>query len=73
MHAHLLADAAASSNSGILCTILLIATIIALIIGLAELIGLNVIGRLGGTSPVSSRFAPLVVGIILLVVYVVVC
>lgn len=65
----LAAAAAAPDHSGILCTILLIATIIALIVGLAELIGLGFVGnRLG-----ANRYSPLVVGVILLIIYVVLC
>ena len=53
----------------LICVILLIATIIALVVGLAEAIGLGFIGnRLGG-----SRFGPLVLGVILLIVYIVLC
>lgn len=60
----LLAQAAAEGE-GILCTLLLIGTIIAFIVGLAEVLGF---WRATGT-----RFGALVVAVILLVVYVLVC
>lgn len=63
----LLAQAAAE-GTGILCTILLIATIIAFIIGLAEALG--VVNLTGGRA---GRFGTLVVAVVLLVIYLVVC
>lgn len=60
----LLAQAAAE-GTGILCTILLIATIIAFIVGIVEALGLK--------NFTGSRFGALVVAAILLVVYVVLC
>lgn len=64
--------AARAADSGtlppIICTILLIATVIAFIIGLAELLGLFALRSFGGT-----RFGSLIVAIILLVVYVIAC
>jgi hypothetical protein len=51
----------------ILCTILLIATIIAFILGLAEALGFYSLP--GG----AQRFSSIVVAVILLVVYVVLC
>lgn len=66
MAATLLAATAASGGVGILCTILLIATVIAVIVGLAEVLGLFSTG-------VGGRFGALVVAVILLVVYLIVC
>lgn len=64
----MLAAVNTANGTGILCTILLIATIIAFIIGLAEVLGIGGFGnRLGG------RFNAIVVAVILLVVYLVVC
>lgn len=53
----------------IICTILLIATVIAFILGLAEALGLYSIRGASG----NSRFATLVVAVVLLVIYVIVC
>ena len=64
--AAVLAATAAGGGAGILCTILLIATVIAVIIGLAEVLGLYSTG-------VGGRFGALVVAVILLVVYFIVC
>ena len=72
MRASPLAAVDTSSGNGLhlICVILLIATIIALIVGLAELIGLGFVGnRLGA----NGRFGPLVVGVILLIIYIVLC
>lgn len=61
--------AAATSGTGILCTILLIATIIAFVVGLAEAIGVtHLTGRVG-----NGRFGTLLIAVVLLVVYLVVC
>lgn len=49
----------------IICTILLIATIIALIVGLAEVFGLRTF--------TGSRYGALLVFVVLLVVYIVIC
>lgn len=62
----LLAATTATGGAGILCTILLVATVIALIVGLAELLGFFSTG-------IGGRFGALVVAVILLVVYVIVC
>lgn len=66
----LLAAVSTANGTGILCTILLVATIIAFILGLAEVLGVYSVGadRVG-----NSRFSAIVVAIILLVVYLVVC
>lgn len=64
--ASLLAATGTAGGAGILCTILLIATVIAVIIGLAEVLGLYSTG-------VGGRFGALVVAVILLVVYFIVC
>lgn len=65
--------AAESSTGGIppiICTILLIATVIAFILGLAEALGFySVRGNVTG----NGRFGTLVVAVVLLVVYVIVC
>lgn len=66
----LIAAVAASEGTGILCTILLVATIIAFVIGLAEVLGLY---SIGGTRAGNGRFSSIVVAVILLVVYLVVC
>ena len=61
--------AAVATTSGIppiLCTILLIATIIAFVLGLAEALGLH-------TFRTGQRFGSLIVAVVLLVVYVVIC
>lgn len=64
-----LADVAAHGGLGILCTILLFATIIAFIVGLAEVLGFGFLGgRLG-----NSRFSALVVFVVLLIAYVLFC
>ena len=65
--------AAAAGVTGIppiICTILLIATIIAFILGLLEAVGVYAVGsaRVG-----NGRFGTLVVAVILLVVYIVLC
>lgn len=65
--------AAAAGTAGIppiICTLLLIATVIAFIIGLAEVLGLF---SLGGTRTGNGRFGTLVVAVILLVVYIIAC
>lgn len=65
--------AATASTAGIppiICTILLIATVIAFILGLVEALGIY---SLGGVRTGNSRFGTLVVAIILLVVYVIAC
>lgn len=65
----LLAAAAATDHSGILCTVLLIATIIAFVLGLAEALGItNFVGRVG-----NGRYGTLVLAVVLLVVYLIVC
>ena len=61
----LAATAAAAGIPPIICTILLIATIIAFIIGLVEVLGIRTFS--------GSRFGTLIVAVILLVVYVVLC
>ncbi len=53
----------------IVCTLLLIFTIIALVLGALEALGIFSLGSRVG----NSRFGTLVVGIILLIVYVVLC
>jgi len=69
--AHTLSQA--STNAGIppiICTILLIATVIAFILGLAEVLGFySIRGNVTG----NGRFGTLVVAVILLVVYVLAC
>lgn len=65
----LLAQSAAE-GTGILCTILLIATIIAFIIGLAEVLGIY---SLGGNRAGAGRFGSIIVAVVLLVIYVVLC
>lgn len=66
--AHTLAAQSTAEGTGILCTILLIATVIAFIIGLTEAIGLT---RFTGTG--NGRFSTLLIAIVLLVVYLIVC
>jgi len=68
-----LAHAAAANHdgTGILCTILLFATIIALIVGLCQVLGIDfVTSRLGAAG---GRFGGLVVFVILLIAYVLFC
>ena len=67
------ATLAAESTTGIppiICTILLIATVIAFILGLAEALGFF---SVRGTVTGNGRFGTLVVAVVLLVVYVIVC
>lgn len=69
----MLADIHTATNGGvppIICTILLIATVIAFILGLLEVLGVY---TLGGVRAGAGRFGSLVVAIILLVVYVIAC
>lgn len=66
----MLATVNSANGTGILCTILLVATIIAFIIGLAEVLGVY---SLGDARNGTGRFSAIVVAIILLVVYLVVC
>jgi hypothetical protein len=65
-----LAATAAANGEGILCTILLVATVIAFILALAEVLGFY---SVGGTRAGAGRFGTLVVFVILLVVYLIVC
>lgn len=65
----LLAQSAAE-GTGILCTILLIATVIAFIVGIAQALG--VLGGRTTTAP-AGRYGTLVLAVILLVVYILVC
>jgi hypothetical protein len=53
----------------IICTLLLIATVVAFILGLAEVLGFG----FGSQRTGNGRFATLLVAVILLVVYVVLC
>lgn len=65
--------AAAAETTGvpsIICTILLIATIIAFILGLAEVLGIY---SFRGARTGNGRFAGLVVALVLLVIYIVLC
>lgn len=67
----LLAAVNTANGEGILCTILLFATIIAFIIGLCQVLGLDfVTSRVGGAA---GRFGGLVVFVILLIAYVLFC
>lgn len=67
----MLAQVASNANGvpTIICTLLLIATIIAFILGLAQALGVAIPGNRLGTS----RFGVLLVAVILLVVYIVLC
>ena len=65
----LLAAVSTANGTGILCTILIFATIIAFIVGLAQALGLDG-GRLGSAG---GRFGGLIVFVILLVAYVLFC
>lgn len=65
----LLAAVNTANGTGILCTILLFATIIALILGLVQAVGLDG-GRLNG---VGGRFGTLIVFVVLLIAYVLFC
>lgn len=64
----MLAAALATDGTGILCTILLFATIIAFILGLVQVLGLD-----GGRLNVGGRFGGLIVFVVLLVAYVLFC
>lgn len=65
----MLAAVDTTNGSGILCSVLLIAAIIAVIVGLAEALGLtNFAGGVGNT-----RFGALLLAVVLVVVYLVVC
>lgn len=70
MHATLIAAAADTDHSGLLCTILLFATIIAFIIGLAQLLGLDFMNRVAGPT---GRFGGIIVAIILIIAYALFC
>lgn len=73
MLASTLASHATDHGAGlpaIICTILLIATVIAFILGLLEVLGVY---SLNGARAGGGRFATLIVGVILLVVYVIAC
>lgn len=65
----MLAAATTTGMPPIICTILLIATIIAFIIGFAELLGIFA----AGWSARTGRFGTLVIAVILLVIYIVAC
>jgi hypothetical protein len=65
----MLAVATTTGIPPIICTILLIATVIAFILGFAELLGLFALGWSGRTA----RFHTLVLAVILLVIYVLAC
>lgn len=64
----MLAAAATAEGTGLLCSLLLIATIIAFILGFCEALGIT---RFTGAG--NTRFGTLVLAVILLVVYLVVC
>lgn len=59
-----------AAGTDILCTILLVATVVAFVLALAEVLGLY---SIGGTRAGAGRFGTLVVFVILLVVYLLVC
>ena len=59
-----------ADGTGILCTILLFATIIAFIVGLAQALGFA--DRLGGINA-GGRFSGLIVFVVLLIAYVLFC
>lgn len=65
--------AAAETATGvpaIICTLLLIATVVAFFLGLLEVLGVY---SLGGSRAGAGRFGTLVVAAILLIVYVILC
>lgn len=66
----LAASHAATGIPPIICTILLIATVVAFILGLLEALGFY---SLRGAATGNGRFGTLVVAVILLVVYVILC
>lgn len=66
----LLAAVDTANGTGILCTILLFATIIAFVIGLAQVLGLDFINRVGTAG---GRFGGLIVFVVLLIAYVLFC
>lgn len=66
----LLAAVNTANGEGILCTILLFATIIAFILGLVQLLGFDQ-GKLGGVF--GGRFSTLIVFVVLLVAYALFC
>lgn len=61
--------AAVNSTNGLhlLCVVLLFAVIVSFIIGLAQVLGVDALSRLGG------RFSGLLVFVILLVAYIIFC
>lgn len=61
---------AATGVPSIICTLLLIATVVAFLLGLLEVLGLY---SVGGTRAGNGRFGTLVVAVILLIIYVVIC
>lgn len=67
----LLAEVTKNANGvpDIICTILLIATVIAFVLGLAEALGVFSLGERVG----NARFGTLVVAVVLLIVYVILC
>lgn len=60
-----------TNGAGILCTILLFATVIALVLGLVQVLGLDG-GRLGSNA-IGGRFGTLIVFVVLLAAYVIFC
>lgn len=66
----LAATEGAAGVPSIICTLLLIATIIAFILGLAEVLGFY---SVGGTRTGGGRFGTIVIAVVLLVVYLVLC
>lgn len=52
----------------IVCTILLVATVIAILVGLLNAVGVDVFRRAGG-----GRWDALVVGVVLMIVYIICC
>lgn len=63
----LLAQSAAE-GTGLLCTLLLIATVIAFIVGVAQALGV-----LGARSTPGGRYGALVLAVVFLVIYILVC
>lgn len=54
----------------IICTLLLVVTVIAFLLGLLEVLGVY---SVGGTRAGTGRFGTLVLAVILLIIYVIIC
>lgn len=62
----ILAEVARGDGSDVICTVLLIVTLIALVVGAVQALGFDILRTV-------DRFSPLVVGVVLLIIYLVLC